>query len=138
MNLIGGDVLEADELQASDLAPFTGLRKVSNPEERRTSVRRSIEVRATVTVPDQAALLEGHTVDLSVGGASITLPFEVAPGQACLIELEFAAFGASDALRIPAQVRYCVRMEHTGFRAGVCFGRIDDATAAFIAAVTNA
>ncbi len=138
MSRIGANLLEADELQASDLAPFSTLRSVSTPQDRRTSVRRSIEVRATITVPDESALLEVHTVDLSVGGASITLPFEVAQGQACLIELEFAAFGSSNTFRIPAEVRYCVTMESTRFRVGVRFGRIDDATAAFIAAVMNA
>jgi hypothetical protein len=102
--------------------------------ERRIDGRKMISIRATVTVPGEG-VLQGHTVDLSHGGAAITMPFELAPGQNCLIDLELEACGMTGAFRIPAQVCYCVPLDEVRFRAGVQFGQTDDATSALIAAV---
>jgi c-di-GMP-binding flagellar brake protein YcgR len=134
---IGVNLVEPLEFHASDLVECPTLPSIRVPRERRVSERRSIAVRATITLPDDAALLEGHTVDLSATGASITLPFKLSQGQRCLIDLELEAFGSSSTFHIPAQVRYCVKMESDQFRAGVRFGPIDDATAALIAALLN-
>lgn len=138
MSQRAGNLVEAHEFDASDLVQSPPARSQQIPalaQERRTAERRSIEVRATITIPDESTLLEGQTVDLSVGGASITLPFELARGCTCLIELEFEACGSSSIFRIPAEVRYCVKMDGGEFRAGMRFGRIDEATAAFLSAV---
>lgn len=139
MSQTAGMLVEAHEFDASDLvqspARPRSYQAADAGADRRTAERRSIEVRASVTIPDESALLEGHTVDLSLGGASITLPFELPRGRTCLIDLEFEACGSSSTFRIPAEVRYCVKMDGGEFRAGVRFGQIDEATAAFIAAV---
>lgn len=137
MTQIAGSLVEAHEFDASDLvqSPAPSPRQRNSFAERRAAERRSIEVRATVTIPEESALLEGHTVDLSLGGASITMPFELPRGRACLIDLEFEACGSCSTFSIPAEVRYCVRMDDGEFRAGVRFGQIDEATAAFLAAV---
>ena len=102
--------------------------------ERRSYERKSVGIRAKVTVPGMS-VLPGHTVDLSRAGASITVPFELAQGQQCLIDLELQACGVISAFHIPAEVRYCVQMGKARFRAGVRFGETDPATSAFIAAI---
>jgi hypothetical protein len=102
--------------------------------ERRSDERKSVGIRARVTLPGMS-VLPGHTVDLSRAGASITVPFELAQGQQCLIDLELQACGVTSAFHIPAEVRYCVQMGKARFRAGVRFGETDAATSAFIAAI---
>jgi hypothetical protein len=102
--------------------------------ERRSYERKSVGIRAKITVPGMS-VLPGHTVDLSRAGASITVPFELAQGQQCLIDLELQACGVISAFHIPAEVRYCVQMGKARFRAGVRFGETDPATSAFIAAI---
>jgi hypothetical protein len=124
------DLYEAHEYHADDLF-------VPASQERRRVERRSITVRATVTVPG-TSVLPGHTVDLSCAGASITVPFELAQGQECLIDLELHACGSIGAFHIPAEVRYCVPMSRGRFRIGLRFGHLDAATNGFIEAILNA
>jgi len=102
--------------------------------ERRNYGRKSVAIHARVTVPGMS-VLPGHTVDMSRAGASITVPFELAHGQICLIDLELEACGEVRAFHIPAEVRYCVPMAPGRFRAGMRFGDTDAATSAFIAAI---
>jgi len=102
--------------------------------DRRGHERTSLAIRASVTVLGKS-VLPATTIDLSNAGASITLPYELAPGQSCLIELELQACGVTGAFRIPAEVRYCVQLGQSRFRAGMRFGEMDAATAALIAAV---
>jgi hypothetical protein len=66
------------------------------------------------------------------------MPFELAHGQQCLIDLEVQACGETSNFHIQAEVRYCVRMSDGRFRAGVRFGETDAATSAFIAAILKA
>jgi hypothetical protein len=121
---------EAHEYHAEDLF-------VSASHERRSVERKSIAIRATVTVPGRS-VLPAHTVDLSRVGASITVPFDLALGQECLIDLELHACGAVGAFHIPAEVRYCVEMGRGRFRIGMRFGRMNAATAALLETVLNA
>jgi hypothetical protein len=102
--------------------------------ERRVFERKSIALHAKVTLPGMS-VLPGHTVDISRAGASITVPFELAHGQQCLIDLQLQACGESSAFHIPGEVRYCVQMAKGRFRAGIRFGEIDPATSALIAAI---
>ena len=123
-------IYEAHEYYAKDLF-------VSASHERRSVERKSIAIRATVTVPGRS-VLPAHTVDLSRVGASITVPFDLAQGQECLIDLELHACGAVGAFHIPAEVRYCVEMGRGRFRVGMRFGQMNAATSAFIEAVLSA
>jgi c-di-GMP-binding flagellar brake protein YcgR len=100
---------------------------------RRTAYRKSVAMRAQVIVPGQY-VLDGYTVDLSSGGVGITVPFELARGQECLVDLELAACGTSSAFHIDAVVRYCFPVGANQFRAGMQFVGLNEATAAFIAA----
>jgi hypothetical protein len=102
--------------------------------ERRNYERKSVAIHANVSVPG-ISLLPGHTVDMSRAGASLTLPFELAHGQQCNIDLELEACGERRSFHIQAEVRYCVPMSDGRFRAGVRFGDTDAATSAFIAAI---
>jgi hypothetical protein len=102
--------------------------------ERRSSERKSVAMHARVPVPGMS-VLPGHTVDMSRAGASITVPFELAHGQQCLIDLELEACGERRAFHIQAEVRYCVLMNDGRFRAGLRFGETDAATSALIAAI---
>jgi c-di-GMP-binding flagellar brake protein YcgR len=102
--------------------------------ERRHYERKSVAIHARVTVPGMS-VLPGHMVDMSRAGASITVPFELAYGQPCLIDLQLEACGDTSAFHIQAEVRYCVRMSDGRFRAGLRFGETDAATAALIAAI---
>jgi hypothetical protein len=120
-------LVEAHEYYGEDLVRRATL-------ERRNYERKSVSIRAKVTVPGMS-ILPGHTVDMSRAGASITMPFELAYGQQCLIDMELQACGETMAFHIQAEVRYCVAMNNGRFRAGVRFGDTDAATSALIAAI---
>ena len=102
--------------------------------ERRNYERKSVAIHAQVTVPGMS-VLPGHTVDMSRAGASLTMPFELAHGQQCHIDLELEACGERREFHIQAEVRYCVPMSDGRFRAGVRFGDTDAATSSLIAAI---
>lgn len=133
-NSAADDLFQSHEFQAADLAESQRLPRL---EERREAPRTSVGIRAKITIPGMS-VLPAHTVDLSRGGASITLPFELALDQKCLIDLELAACGETSAFRIAAEVRYCVQMSPARFRAGLRFGAVDADTDALIAAAVGA
>src|ERR1700733_5792351 len=110
-------LVEAHEYYGEDLVRRATL-------ERRNYERKSVAIHARVTVPGMS-VLPGHMVDMSRVGASITMPFELANGQQCLIDLELVVCGVTSAFHIPAEVRYCVQMGTGRFRAGVRFGDTD-------------
>ncbi|HWJ34740.1 MAG TPA: PilZ domain-containing protein [Steroidobacteraceae bacterium] len=128
MNRHAGNTVETHDFDAGDLVEPPAGR------ERRIDDRKVIGIRSTVTLPEET-VLQGHTVDISSGGAAVTVPIELAPGQDCVISLELEACGTMTAFRIPAEVRYCVPLGGNRFRTGVRFGQTDGTTSAFIAAV---
>ena len=119
--------VEAHEFHAAELTPLPMA-------ERRSHERKSVVIRAKVTIYGKS-VLPGHTVDLSQAGASFTVPFELAQGQKCLIDLELEACGETAVFHIPAEVRYCVQMGRSRWRAGMRFGETDPATSALIEAI---
>jgi hypothetical protein len=119
------EAVEAHEFHAVDLTAWP------KGDERRVHARKSVTIRAKVTVYGKS-VLPGTTLDMSQSGASFTVPFELAQGQMCLIDLELEACGETAVFHIPADVRYCVRMGRSRFRAGMRFGETDAATSAFI------
>jgi hypothetical protein len=127
MSTVAAELVEAHEYYGDELVRRATL-------ERRNYERKSVAIHAKVTVMGMS-VLPGHTVDMSRAGASITVPFELAHGQACLIDLELEACGQTSTFHIPGEVRYCVPMGNGRFRAGVRFGETDAATSAFIAAI---
>ena len=131
---VAEESIESHEFLAADLAES---QRVPCLVDRREAQRLSIGIRAKITVPGKS-VLPAHTVDLSRSGASITLPFQLAFGQKCLIDLELAACGMISVFHIPAEVRYCVQMGNARFRAGLRFGEVDVDTDALIAAALGA
>jgi hypothetical protein len=128
MNTPAAEILvEAHEYHGDELVRRAAV-------ERRSCERRSVVIHAQVTVPGMS-VLPGHTIDMSRAGASITVPFELANGQACVIDLKLQACGETSTFHIPAEVRYCVQVGKGRFRAGVRFGEVDAATSALIAAI---
>jgi PilZ domain len=125
--------VEAHEFHAAELTAAAELTKWPM-EERRSHERKSVVIRAKVTIYGKS-VLPGHTVDLSQAGASFTVPFELAQGQKCLIDLELEACGDTAMFHIPAEVRYCVQMGRSRWRAGMRFGETDTATSALIEAI---
>jgi PilZ domain len=127
MRRVAESLVEAHEYNGDELVRRATL-------ERRNYERKSVAIHARVTVPGKS-VLPGHMVDMSRAGASITMPFELANGQQCLIDVELEVCGETSAFHIPAEVRYCVQMATGRFRAGVRFGETDAATSAFIASI---
>jgi PilZ domain len=121
--------VESHEFHAAELMALP-------KDERRSHERKSVVIRAKVTVYGKS-VLPGHTVDLSQAGASFTVPFELAQGQKCLIDLELEACGEAAVFHIPAEVRYCVQMGRSRWRAGMRFGETDPPTSALIEAILN-
>jgi hypothetical protein len=124
-------IAESHEFLTGDL-PRTPV-GWSTPE-RRTERRDAFGVRAILTIPGRS-VLPGRTLDLSRGGASMIVPFELAPGQICNIDFELEACGDCTTFHIGAEVRYCVELGANRFRVGLQFGDMDDKTAALIASV---
>jgi hypothetical protein len=128
------DPIESHEFSTADLADSARIPIVV---ERRRELRRSIALRARVTVMG-LSVLPGHLVDLSRQGASLTLPFPLSNGQACAIDLELEACGITGDYHIAAKVRYCVPAINARYRIGVRFEELDEATAALITSLLNA
>jgi len=128
MSTTAADVLiESHEFYGEELVRRASL-------ERRNYERKSVAIHANVSVPGMS-VLPGHVVDMSRAGASITVPFDLAQGQQCLIDLELEACGDISDFHIQAEVRYCVPIGDGRYRAGLRFGETDAATSALIAAI---
>jgi hypothetical protein len=128
MSTIAADnLIESHEYDGEELVRRATL-------ERRNYERKSVAIRANVTVPG-VSVLPGHIIDMSRVGASITVPFELGHGQQCLIDLELEACGDVSDFHIQAEVRYCVPVSEGQFRAGLRFGETDAPTSALIAAI---
>jgi len=96
MSTVAAEILvEAHEYDGDELVRRATL-------ERRSHDRKSVAIHAKVTVLGMS-VLPGHTVDMSRAGASITVPFELAHGQACLIDLELEACGQTSTFHIPGK-----------------------------------
>jgi len=90
MSTVAAEMVEAHEYYGDELVRRATL-------ERRNYERKSVAIHAKVTVMGMS-VLPGHTVDMSRAGASITVPFELAHGQACLIDLELGSVRADQHL----------------------------------------
>jgi c-di-GMP-binding flagellar brake protein YcgR len=104
--------------------------------ERRIAQRDSLALRANLTIPGRS-ILPGRTLDISRGGASMIMPFELAAGQLCYIDFELQACGDSSAFHIAAEVRYSVELDKRRFRIGFRFADLDEKTTALIDALLH-
>lgn len=96
--------------------------------ERRRQPRTSIQLRATVLLPDDQLLI-GHTIDVSSGGACLSVPEQLVVDDEVRLSLQFEAVGTKHNLLLIARVCYCAPQKQ-GFRAGLQFVQVaaeDDA-----------
>jgi c-di-GMP-binding flagellar brake protein YcgR len=117
--------------------PLVNIRAASikqSGSNRRTSERRVMRVQARISIPGDAPL-DVHTVDLSLGGVSITSLHPLSHGLECIVELGISApdLAAPPALR--ARVRYCARMRDSQYRIGFKFSSVSIEAAELIVAV---
>jgi c-di-GMP-binding flagellar brake protein YcgR len=104
--------------------------------ERRIAQRNSLSLRANLTIPGRS-ILPGRILDISRGGASMIMPFELSSGQQCYIDFELEACGDTSAFHIAAEVRYSVELDKRRFRVGLRFGEMDEKTTALIDALLH-
>jgi c-di-GMP-binding flagellar brake protein YcgR len=104
------------------------------PSDRRTSVRKVMRVQARISVPGEAPL-DSHTVDLSLGGVSITASQQLDLGQECIVELGITVPEIASPPALRARVRYCARLADAQYRIGFKFSSVSIEAAELIVAV---
>jgi c-di-GMP-binding flagellar brake protein YcgR len=117
--------------------PLTNIRAVSaelTGSDRRTSARKVMRVEARISVPGSGAL-DAHTVDLSLGGVSITSLQQLDQGQECVVELGISAPEIAPAPALRARVRYCARLRDGQYRIGFKFSSVSIEAAELLVAV---
>ena len=103
--------------------------------DRRTSARKVMRVQARIRVPGEEAPLDAHTVDLSVGGVSITSSQQLNLGQECSVELGISAPEIAPPPGLRARVRYCGRLRDGQYRIGFEFSSVSIEAAELLVAV---
>jgi hypothetical protein len=99
-------------------------------ENRRRSVRKTVRFKALVLLPDDQ-LLEAHTIDLSLGGACLSVPSPLIVGEECRMQMEFTACGETRRVLLITEVCYRTEIED-GYRIGVRFVQLEAETADFL------
>lgn len=97
---------------------------------RRRTARKIMRFKALVLLPDDQ-LLEAHTIDLSLGGACLSVPTPLVVGEECRMQMEFTACGATRSVLLISEVCYRTPLDD-GFRIGVRFVQLDSETATFL------
>jgi c-di-GMP-binding flagellar brake protein YcgR len=92
---------------------------------RRIAQRAHLHVKADVTLPGDLTIV-GHTLDISAGGLSLEVPYELQLGQRCEIELNLSKMGGPSWVQVIGEVRYCSAADDDTFRAGLQFVDMDD------------
>jgi c-di-GMP-binding flagellar brake protein YcgR len=117
--------------------PLVNIRAASvepSPSDRRTSARRVMRVQARISIPGEAPL-DVHTVDLSLGGVSVTSSQQLSQGLECIVELGISAPEIAPAPALRARVRYCARLRDSQYRIGFKFSSVSIEAAELIVAV---
>ena len=117
--------------------PLINIRAASveqSPSDRRTSARRVMRVQARISIPGEAPL-DVHTVDLSLGGVSVTSSQQLSHGLECIVELGISAPEIAPAPALRARVRYCARLRDSQYRIGFKFSSVSIEAAELIVAV---
>jgi c-di-GMP-binding flagellar brake protein YcgR len=117
--------------------PLVNIRAASaelTPSDRRTSARKVMRVEARISVPGEAPL-DAHTVDLSLGGVSITSSQQLSERQECIVELGVSAREIAPAPALRARVRYCARLRDGQYRIGLEFSSVSIEAAELLVAV---
>ncbi len=92
----------------------------SVPDERRTSPRKVVTLRAQVELPDQT-VLNGQTVDLSHTGVGLFSPRLLQTDQDCKLTIALSVCGEDLELKFLARVCYCLEQAQGQYRTGMRF-----------------
>jgi len=95
----------------------------SKNDDRRFTTRTGLQLQADVTLPGELTII-AHTLDISLGGISLQVPYRLELGQECVIELDLSALGGPSWARLTAEVRHCAPADGC-FRAGLQFRSVD-------------
>lgn len=85
-----------------------------------------------IALPGGAAL-RGRTIDMSQGGLSLRVPGQLPVGQACKLFLDLPVNGKFARLNADARVVYSILSGTDGFRTGLQFANVDEATGQLLA-----
>jgi c-di-GMP-binding flagellar brake protein YcgR len=97
---------------------------------RRRTGRKIVRYKALVLLPDDQ-LLEAHTIDLSLGGACLSVPTPLVVGEECRMQMELSACGESRRVLLISEVCYRTQLDD-GYRVGVRFVQLDQDTESFL------
>lgn len=110
--------------------PIVSDRSSTGNDERRRHPRTSIRLSATVLLPDDE-LLFAHTIDLSRGGACLSVLKQLLVDDEVRLGLQFGAVGMKQGMLLIARVCYCMPYGDA-FRAGLQFVQVSDSDAALL------
>lgn len=103
-------------------------------DDRRDSSRKVLHVQARI-IPDGDEPLAVQTIDLSLGGVSITSNRPLNVGQECAVELGVSIPGLATPPSLRAGVRYCAQLTPGQYRIGMKFVWTSIEAAELLAAV---
>lgn len=104
--------------------------------DRRSSSRKVIRVRARITVEGDEAL-DVETIDLSHGGVGVTSKRPLNLEQKCGVELGAGALELTTPPVLQARVCYCARMSEGEYRLGLKFTFVSIEAAELIVAALS-
>jgi hypothetical protein len=105
---------------------------------RRTGRRRVLRQPATLTVLPGKGSRPVTVWDLGLDGMSVLSPKPVAPGSRCELQFELVQGSRSTPVQVSGKTVYSSFVGDQGFRIGLVFTQLADATAAQIEQFANA
>jgi hypothetical protein len=97
---------------------------ISPGREKRQSIRKALLSKAIFISLNVTAKF-ASTIDLSVGGLSVTLPAPLAVGQLCAISFDVPIEHAQQRALISGRVTSCVERDAQDYRVGIRFVQAD-------------
>jgi len=99
--------------------------------ERRLYARKPLRTRGFLAEKGSTAL-EVQTIDLSVGGMCIVTPNQLMVGNEYIISVDLLSNGKNRRVAATIEVAYSLGNSKDGFKSGLRFVDIDDASAAVV------
>jgi hypothetical protein len=114
-----GGMIEREEALKMDPISPTGKRQTESRRHRRRAAKPGTRVSCRLGSYGLGAELARSVVDLSEGGACITLTARIDPGQE--VEITLDGPGGQRSVRLPARVAWCDKAPDGGYWAGLEF-----------------
>jgi c-di-GMP-binding flagellar brake protein YcgR len=92
--------------------------------ETRSYPRKVVRCSAMIAIPG-SAVMRGRTIDVSLGGLSLTMADQLPTGQQCDVAFDPLFNGAPHRIIAKAKVVYCILSGKEGFRIGLQFVSLD-------------